>query len=132
MQRGKLPNGFERINIADFGKTVMTDQDNSQLAESIVSQGLLLIVEADAWKWDSKVYIVRDREEKRPTQQPSYPPQHPRHTAMAPCIEILKFTATDAYKADPSILDDVFKIVSQASGCIAYVSKPSISSLEPL
>lgn len=40
---------------------------------------------------------------------------------MAPSVEILKFVANDAYKADPAVLDEVLGIVSRAAGAMQYV-----------
>lgn len=40
---------------------------------------------------------------------------------MSPSIEILKFTATDAYKADPTVFNEALELIAQAPGVIRYV-----------
>lgn len=37
--------------------------------------------------------------------------------ASIPCIEIFKFAASDAYKADPSIFEPVAQSVLNTAGC---------------
>ena len=40
---------------------------------------------------------------------------------MSTSVEFLKFTASDAYKADPSILNETAELVAQAPGAIQCV-----------
>lgn len=43
---------------------------------------------------------------------------------MSTSVEFLKFTASDAYKADPSILNETAELVAQAPGAIQIHSGP--------
>lgn len=43
---------------------------------------------------------------------------------MSPSIEILKFTATDAYKADPTVFNEALELIAQAPGVIRIHSGP--------